>query len=194
MDETTTVPEPQTSGTRDALIQSAVRVGARKGLRGLTYRAVAEDAGLAHGMIVHHFGSRDALIAAALEHTVHRTLRDAVTVPNQSSDEIGSHLREVAADEEVLLFQREMVNEARRRPELQPPVRRILQEYENAVGRQLAAAGVTDPAMVVLVAAAMEGLVQRQLTVEDQPAIEGAMRSLRRLIDAYRDEPSADNR
>jgi len=188
-----TTRDTHAHGTREALIRSAVRVGARKGLRGLTYRAVAEDAGLAHGMIVHHFGSRDALIAAALEHTVRRTLRDATAEPNQTSEEIGSHLGDVTADEDVLLFQREMINEARRRPELQSPVRRILREYESAVQRQLAAVGVTDSAMVVLVAAAMEGLVQRELIAEDRAAVDGAMRSLRRIIDVHREEGAQES-
>lgn len=49
---------------REALLNAAVRVVARGGLRKLTYRAVAEEAGVTHGLVVHHFGSRDALIEA----------------------------------------------------------------------------------------------------------------------------------
>ncbi|MDW6064630.1 TetR family transcriptional regulator [Streptomyces sp. FXJ1.4098] len=32
--------------------------GGPGGLRRLTYRAVAEEAGVTHGLVVHHFGSR----------------------------------------------------------------------------------------------------------------------------------------
>ena len=42
---------------REALLQAAVRVVADKGLRGLTFRAVAEEAGVNNTLVVHHFGS-----------------------------------------------------------------------------------------------------------------------------------------
>src|SRR5690349_11387552 len=52
---------------RQALLDAAVHVVATRGLRHLTYRAVAQRAGVAHGLVAHHFGTRDALLAAALE-------------------------------------------------------------------------------------------------------------------------------
>ena len=41
---------------RDALLTATVRVVARRGLRNLTYRAVAEEAGVTHGLVAHYFG------------------------------------------------------------------------------------------------------------------------------------------
>jgi AcrR family transcriptional regulator len=54
---------------REALLTAAVRVVARKGIRHLTYRALARQAGVTHGLVTYHFGSRDALIRAALQCT-----------------------------------------------------------------------------------------------------------------------------
>src|SRR3712207_5466329 len=58
---------PKHGQGREALLRATVHVVAREGLRGLTYRAVAEEAGVANTLVAHHFGTRDALLQAALE-------------------------------------------------------------------------------------------------------------------------------
>jgi TetR/AcrR family transcriptional regulator, regulator of biofilm formation and stress response len=47
---------------REALLEATVRVVAEHGLRGLTYRRVAEAAQTTHALVSYHFGSWDALI------------------------------------------------------------------------------------------------------------------------------------
>lgn len=97
--------------------------------------------------------------------------------------EIGSHLQDVAEDsEETLAFQLEMIAEARRRPELLPLARRMVADYEQAVNHQLRAHRYEDPDLVVLVAAAMDGLVQRQAITGDGEATERAMNTLRSIL------------
>jgi AcrR family transcriptional regulator len=59
---------------RRALLDATVRVVARKGLRGLTYREVAAEAGVTYGLVHHHFGSRDALVQESLKHAVRESL------------------------------------------------------------------------------------------------------------------------
>jgi len=66
---------------REALLNAAVRVVARGGLRKLTYRAVAEEAGTTHGLVVHHFGSRDALVEEALAHSIRTSLNISALEP-----------------------------------------------------------------------------------------------------------------
>ncbi len=60
---------------RLALLQATITVVARGGLRALTYRAVAAEAGVSHSLVRHHFGTRDQLIAEALDHAVTESLR-----------------------------------------------------------------------------------------------------------------------
>lgn len=43
----------------------------KDGLNGTTIRAIAEDAGVSPGLIIHHFGSKDALLRACDEYVVH---------------------------------------------------------------------------------------------------------------------------
>ena len=59
---------------REALLVATVHVVARKGLRGLTFRAVAEHAGVNNSLVAHHFGTRDSLIKAALDWSVQQSI------------------------------------------------------------------------------------------------------------------------
>lgn len=53
---------------RHSLIEAAVRVLAREGAGGASVRAIAAEAGVSPGLVTHHFGSVDALIAATYAH------------------------------------------------------------------------------------------------------------------------------
>jgi AcrR family transcriptional regulator len=150
---------------------------------------VAAEARLSHGLIRFHFGSRDALIEATMEYAAHRSLSGATATAAAAGDadddlaEIGAHLRDVAEDaEDTLAFHLEMMAEARRRPELLPLARRVVEGFENAVRAQLQAHGYDDPDLVILVAAAMDGLVQRQTVTGDGQATDRAMRSFRAML------------
>lgn len=52
---------------REAILQAALVVIARSGFAGTTLRDVAAEAGVAHGLLRHHFGTREALLAAAFD-------------------------------------------------------------------------------------------------------------------------------
>lgn len=53
---------------RLALIEATVRVLAREGAGGASVRAIATEAGVSAGLVTHHFGSVDVLIAATYAH------------------------------------------------------------------------------------------------------------------------------
>jgi TetR/AcrR family transcriptional repressor of bet genes len=53
---------------RLSLIEAAARVLARDGASGASVRAIALEAGVSPGLVAHHFGGVDALIAATYAH------------------------------------------------------------------------------------------------------------------------------
>lgn len=53
--------------TRDALLASAIELFAQHGPASVSIRDVARHAGMNHGLLHRHFGSKDALIAEAIE-------------------------------------------------------------------------------------------------------------------------------
>ncbi|MFI7702229.1 TetR/AcrR family transcriptional regulator [Nonomuraea sp. NPDC049480] len=182
-------------GGREALLRAAVRVVARGGLRKLTYRAVAEEAGVTHGLVVHHFGSRDALIAEALAHSVRESIGSTFEALGEESEGMMIGLSAmVEADPDIQAFQYELLLEARRRPELRPHIQQLYAEYFGATERELTRMlpkGAT-PALTQLVFSALDGLVLRQLTLGGAENTDAALDELRGLLRAVQKAQQED--
>jgi len=52
----------------EALLNSAAELFARQGIPGTSLAAICEHAGYSHGLVTHHFGSKQGLIEALAEH------------------------------------------------------------------------------------------------------------------------------
>ncbi|MFJ9690815.1 TetR/AcrR family transcriptional regulator [Kitasatospora sp. NPDC101183] len=171
---------------REALLRAAVRVVARGGLRKLTYRAVAQEAGVTHGLVVHHFGSRDALIEAALAHTIRTSLNTSAlgSGTGRLADFSAGVSEMVSSDPDTQAFQYDLLLEARRRPELLTQVRVLYDEYFDATRRELSLMlpEGADDGLTRLVFAALDGLVLHQLVFEEPDVTEAALARLRSLL------------
>lgn len=156
-------------------------VVARGGLRALTYRAVAAEAGVSHGLVRHHFGTRDQLIAAAMDFAIDESLKGSNMVDASLGIEEFAQGIDTLADREseVQSFQYELLLESRRRPELAPYVERHYRAYMDAIVRQLANLGVRDEALSQLIWFLLDGIVFKQLVLPEdvQPAL-GRVREL----------------
>jgi AcrR family transcriptional regulator len=62
---------------REAICRALPRVVARDGFDGVTYRSVAAEAGVTHGLVSYHFKTREAMIHEALKWAVEHTLESA---------------------------------------------------------------------------------------------------------------------
>lgn len=143
-----------------------MRVVARKGLRGLTYRQVADEAGVTYGLVSHHFGSRDALVQETLEYAFRASIAlSFLQRPASGVEDFGRGLAEaVSATEDQQVFEYEMGLEARRRPEMLAELRAVYDEYVTLVERQLRAIGVDrERSFARLIFAALDGLVLQQV-------------------------------
>ncbi|MFI5685513.1 TetR/AcrR family transcriptional regulator [Streptomyces sp. NPDC051636] len=171
---------------REALLNAAVRVVARGGLRRLTYRAVAEEAGVTHGLVVHHFGSRDALIEEALTHAIRSSLGSSDLEPGtgKTADFSAGLTQMVESAPDLQAFQYELLLESRRRPELLPHLRALYAEYFDATRRELTQMlpGPVDEGLSRMVFATLEGLVLHQLVFGEREIIEEALDELRRVL------------
>src|SRR5689334_24780916 len=54
--------------SRDALLQAAAEEFARSGLKGTRIREIVQRSGVNERMIYHHFGSKEGLFRAVVEH------------------------------------------------------------------------------------------------------------------------------
>jgi TetR/AcrR family transcriptional regulator, regulator of biofilm formation and stress response len=178
-------PAPGYGQGREALLAAAVRVVATRGLRHLTYRSVAQEAGVAHGLVAHHFGTRDSLLEAALEFSLGNSVGSISAKPGSGDlDALFAGVVEmVQANPDDQAFQYELILEARRRPELRPQVEQVYATYRQALRAELEVAGIdAGDALVHLVFAAVDGLVFQQVCLDDPAAARAGLDQLRELL------------
>jgi AcrR family transcriptional regulator len=161
---------------RTRLAEAALRVLEAKGGRGLTHRAVDREAGLAEGSTSNHFGTREALLTAALDRlteleqptirAMEALLPYAPFEPRRAAELLWEQLAAWLAPERVGLAvaRTELWLEARRRPEFSAALDEVRREYLLRTERLLPAVGCTRPhdhAPQLL--AALDGLMTNQI-------------------------------
>ena len=157
---------PERGAGRAALLAAAVRVMDRDGMRGLTYRAVAQEAGVSHGLVRHHFGSRAALIREAVLDLADRALRSTRLGGDSGrlADLGAGTTRMLTEPDNLPGVDYELILEARRHPELRPAVHALYDRYLEATRHELERIGLgDDEALARLVFAALDGLVLQML-------------------------------
>lgn len=169
---------------RTALLRATIVVVAGGGLRALTYRAVAAEAGVSHGLVRHHFGTRDQLIAEAMEFAIEESLKGSnMTVSALTVDDFAAGIESLADREaEIQSFQYELLLESRRRPELRPLAERHYLAYRDAIARQLGRLGVNDPGLTGLIWFALDGIVFKQLVLPEE--VQSTVAEIRKLVKA----------
>ncbi|MEV7646704.1 TetR family transcriptional regulator [Arthrobacter sp. NPDC089319] len=171
---------------REALLAAVVGVVAEKGLRGLTYRAVAERAGVNNTLISHYFGSRSALLEAAMEWASARSIRlsDLSATEEVDEDFARALVELVQAEPELQLFQYEMILESRRKPELRPSAVKLYENYVASMQQALQKHGYQDTGPLArAIFAALDGLVLQQLTVADTDSIHDAILRVGQMLE-----------
>lgn len=166
---------------REALIESAVRVVADKGLRGLTFRAVAERARVNNSLVAHHFGNREALLAAALEWAVEQSIAQTHLLDFESEEGFSKALLDsVTAEPELQAFQYEMILEARRNPAFRAPVQELYERYADALRHGLRRLGFEDDeeGTVRYMFAALDGLVLQYMAGIPESSIRAGLADL----------------
>jgi TetR/AcrR family fatty acid metabolism transcriptional regulator len=112
---------------RRLILDAAVRVFARKGFHTCRVGDIAEEAGVAHGLLYHYFSSKDEVLETIFGETWAELL-DAIRVVEESEEAPREKLRQVAA---ILL------RSWRRQPDLvRVLVREIARSPEGARHRQ----------------------------------------------------------
>lgn len=71
--------------SRERILQACERCIAQSGLRGFRMQDVAREAGVSIGLLSYHFGDRESLLQAALDHVNASAADRAGRIPNASS-------------------------------------------------------------------------------------------------------------
>lgn len=172
---------------RDALVAAVVEVVAEMGLSGMTFRKVAARAGVANTLITHYFGSRNALLNAALEWTAKETL-DLIdmSAPDAFSDDFS--IRFVAAIDsrpELQFFQYEMLLAARHQPEIRKTIEHHYENYIETLARGFKERGFVNSQVLARVFfAATDGLVMQQLSFDRKSIVAQGFELLGSLLES----------
>ncbi|MGV1049393.1 MAG: TetR/AcrR family transcriptional regulator [Solirubrobacterales bacterium] len=169
---------------REAICQALVRVVAREGFDGVTFRSVAAEAGVTHGLVSYHFGSREQMINETLEWAIRDTIElSRLKSGDDSLESFAAHLASaVEGNPNEAVFQYELLLRARRSHALLDDMRKGYDAYIDAVADSLEAAGIEDDAVSRLVFAALDGLALQQLLYGDKEQTEAAIAALRHLL------------
>lgn len=165
---------------------------ANGGLRALTYRAVAAEAGVSHGLVRHHFGTRDQLIAEAMDYAIDESLRGTNMLNGAlTASEFAAGIESLSERQsDIQAFQYELLLEARRRPELMPNAERHYRAYSEAIAQQLQRMGVRDEGLAELVWLTLDAIVFKQLVLPGD--VEPVLRQLRMLIERAAGEAAGE--
>ncbi|MCZ7590470.1 MAG: TetR family transcriptional regulator [Gaiella sp.] len=157
---------------------------ARDGFDGVTFRSVAAEAGVTHGLASYHFGTRETMIQEALKWAVEHTIE--TTHLAASTDGLGSFAADVprtlSESPEDAVFQYDLLLRALRTPGLLDDVRKSYDDYVAAIAASLNGFGIEGDAVARLVFAALDGLTLQQLLYGDTNRIEEAIAVLRQLL------------
>jgi AcrR family transcriptional regulator len=190
MAQTAKPERPAYGHGRDALVMAAIEVVAARGLRGLTIRSVAEHAGVSHGLVRWHFGSRDGLVEATLIRSVELAIDTSSLEPKTGAiDDMATDLAGWIDDEtELAAFQYECLLEARRKRELMPHAKGMYDDFIAAAQRELERAGLGDDAdLARAVFAMLDGLALQQTIFGGRGNTERALDVVHEMIRALRD-------
>jgi DNA-binding transcriptional regulator YbjK len=187
--------EQATVGRREQILEAALRIIGRSGRQAVTHRAVAEEAGVPLGSTTYYFDSRDDLLGQALEHVAAseveryakrgeelRTVKSA----HELADRLIDELVVAAQDRIAYIAEYEIWLEAGRRPELREAAQSWCDAEQRSVALAMETLGSSDPATdASLIVAAIDGLGERVLAREDDPAqaAKEFRPELRRLIE-----------
>ncbi|UGS33829.1 TetR/AcrR family transcriptional regulator [Capillimicrobium parvum] len=183
-----TSPSGDPVATRQAIIEAVVRLAGRDGFDALTYRAVAEEAGVSHGLLRYHFGSLDAAVHEALHWTVDEAIaRSPLTGADDLDSFAASLSRLVAQSPEHVAFQWGLVMHAQRKPELVEAIREFQARYVTQIQAQLERFGFpSERALARTVFAVLNGIVLSQLVSRDPAETDAEIAILREMLEGLR--------
>lgn len=121
---------------------------------------------MAHPLIAHHFGSLDALLSAAMDESLERTTSLLDLMPNggQVSEFARGFVDGIDGLSDILAFQYHVMVDRRPDAQSRQLFDRVHTAYRQALADALSSMGCpTDPGLVALVYATLEGVVFHQL-------------------------------
>jgi AcrR family transcriptional regulator len=176
---------------KEALLAAVLDVALADGIADKSLRAIAEAAGTSHRMLIHHFGSKEALLVEVIR-AVEARQRSALAALHGDPAEVGpafwAHLRspELAAHERLFF---EIYGQALRgRSWATPLLDGIVEDWAEPLAAAFATSGATfDRSRVLarLCVAVSRGLLLDVLATGDEVEVDAAMDCFAHMLNTY---------
>jgi AcrR family transcriptional regulator len=168
---------------RRQLLDKLVDEFAAGGVGDRSLRDVAEAVGTSHRMLLHHFGSRDAILVSIVEEVERRQMTVVADLPTEPAENFAAmwdHLRKP----ELRPFERLFFECYARAANAEQPFARMVpgavDDWLSYVGDL--ADGVAEPAMVRLGLAVIRGLLLDLVATDDEAGVDAAARAFVALL------------
>ena len=149
---------PRDVGRRDELLAAVVDTFADRGLGNRSLRDIADEVGTSHRMLLHHFGSREALLVSVVQEVEARQARLLVTLEGPAGDRV-ARAWEHLSDPALRTFERLFFESYARGANGEEPFDRLLPAVVDAWQRPDGPAAAPDPALTRLGLAVVRGLL-----------------------------------
>lgn len=182
---TTTEPRSEPSvGTSDRLLDAAIHIAGVEGVDRVTYRSVAARAGVSHSLVRFHFGTREAMLAAAFEKAARHDAAAADLLVNDVRDLAADLVALVNVDPSRQMLQYDFLLRAARGAGSLSAVARLYDHYIDQVAGTMANSGIEDDdgALAAMVFAALDGLVLQHFVYRDEKRTEAVLARLRVVL------------
>lgn len=143
-------PATEERNARMEIIRSAYRTMAQRGSHRMSLQDVADEAGVSKALLLYHFGSKDALLLAAMTWALHRTaerIREGLESTDDARSQISTLLDaiyvEPEANREFYLFYLDLTEHAGRVPRF-GGLSTTLDEIVNGLYAEVIANGVDE--------------------------------------------------
>lgn len=183
------VPESEPLSSKEKLLDAAIEIAGREGLSAVTYRAVAARAGVTHGLVRHHFGTREQLLNEAFRRAAQQD-SDGVRLKVDTIEEFASRFVDsFNASWERPVLQFDETTQAIRGALPMDNIRQQYEGYIDKVGQTFAAVGIHDPdgRVAALVFAALDGLALQHLIFREDQRTEHVLDALRDILTGLAD-------
>ena len=170
------------------LLSAFVRLAAREGVDAVTYRSLAQEAGVTSGLASYHFPDRETLVREALSYAVAHAI-DATRLgqPSSSLDEFADSLPSYVQEApEEAIFQYELLVRGWRDPQVRSQIAAQYDQFIEATHAALVAAGIPgDRTLARLVFAVLDGMTIQQLANDEPEETRRVVQLLRQLLRTY---------
>lgn len=178
--------------TRDRLLRAVIEIAGREGQHMVTYRSVAARAAVTHGLVRHYFGTREAMLAEAMQLAANEDMA-AVSLATSSADDFGRGvLNALGTDPSRQLLQFDLTLNAIRGAGDKKVAVEVYDHYIGEVAKTLREIGIDDPGeeWATLVLAALDGIILQHALYDSPERTEAVLEKVRQLLRLLADRRS----